>query len=436
MNITVVGAGYVGLVTAACLAEMGHRVGLLEISESRVEMLLRGEVPFFEPDLPELVRTTVEDGCLKPTRSADDALGNTDMVMICVGTPLGADGAADLSQVLAACRVVRDGRVDAPIVVRSTLPLGSTDELTEWLGRADSSAVVTNPEFLRQGTALADFRHPTRIVVGTHDGSSTAAADAVRSLYSPLDAPVIVTDYASAEMIKNVANAFLAMRLSFVNEVADLCEAYGADVEHVLGGIGLDPRIGSAYMRPGIGFGGSCLPKELANLVRLGQKQGLAMPLLDGVGRVNDTRPTRVVDRLEAALGPIRDRRVALLGLAFKPNTDDIRYSPSIALASRLLERGAVVFAHDPVVPVQATAHLPGLQRVPSAEEAILGADLVVLATDWPEYQKLPWRQWAGLPRTPIIFDGRNALAHESLAPAGWQVIPVGRAASSAVAFD
>lgn len=428
MQISIVGGGYVGLVTAACLARMDHVVRILEVSPTRVSALRAGRTPFYEPGLQELLSEAVESGSLRASDDAEDSLAAADLVMICVGTPLADDGAADLSQIASACATIREHVPEATVVVRSTLPIGSTAGLREWLGRSCMDGVVTNPEFLRQGTAVRDFQRPTRIVIGTEDGTENQAARAVRKLYRPLDAPVLVTDYATAEMIKNVANAFLATKLSFINEVADLCEAYGANVETVVTGIGYDPRIGSGYLRPGIGFGGSCLPKELANLVRLGQWKGLAMPLLESAGRVNDTRASRIADRLELATSGLRDRRVAILGLSFKPDTDDLRYSPSLALATRLLERGARVIAHDPVVPLHATSDVVGLERAADAESAIDDAELVVLATEWRQYRDLPWAELRARASDPLLFDGRNALDHIRLRKAGWRVLAIGQA--------
>jgi UDPglucose 6-dehydrogenase len=427
MRLTVIGAGYVGVVTAACLARMGHRVAVLELSEERVAALSEGRAPFFEPGLDKIVAAEVAAGRLTATTEPVAALHDAQLVLVCVGTPLSDDGQADLGQVEDACRAIAETDGVLPVAVRSTLPLGSTARLAGWLGRRDTSDVVTNPEFLRQGNAVADFESPARVVIGTRDGSPTPAADLVRQLYEPLNAPILVTDYASAEVIKNAANAFLAVRLSFINEVADLCEAYGADIEQVAHGIGLDPRIGTQYLRPGIGFGGSCLPKELANLVRLGRRGGLAMPLLDGVGRANDGRPTRIADRLDALIGPLRGQRVAILGLAFKPGTDDVRYSPAVALAHRMVERGARVVAHDPVVPAEAPLGEPTIERVESTEAAVAGACLVILATEWSEYREAPWAELARIAARPTIFDGRNALDHKLLAAAGWRVISVGR---------
>jgi UDPglucose 6-dehydrogenase len=427
MHVTILGAGYVGLVTGACLARMGHRVSLVEINPQRLEPLLVGKVPFHEPGLQEVLSEGLKGGALSATGDEAEAMRPADLVMVCVGTPLRHDGDADLSQVEEACAGIARCRTDVPVVVRSTLPLGSTPRLAEWLGRQDPASIVTNPEFLRQGTAVADFLSPTRIVIGTHDGAANPVSEAVTELYARLEAPLILTDFNSAEMIKNAANAFLATKLSFINEVADLCEAYGADVDAVVTGVGLDPRIGSTYLRPGIGFGGSCLPKELANMVRLGQRRGLAMPLMEGAARTNDERSTRIADRLEDEVGPLRDLRIALLGLAFKPDTDDTRYSPAIALAGTLLDRGARVRGHDPVVPQQRSAELlPDMERVDAPEEAVHGSDLVILATEWPEYRSMDWAGLAAVAGRAILYDGRNALDRDSIRAGGWRLLAVG----------
>ena len=433
MHVTIIGAGYVGLVTGACLARMGHRVALVEINPERLGPLLAGKVPFHEPGLQELLSEGLTSGALTATGDVAEALEGADLVMICVGTPLRHDGDADLGQVEAACAEVAQSRPDMPVVVRSTLPLGSTSRLPGWLGRSDSQGIVTNPEFLRQGTAVADFLKPTRVVIGTDDGSANPVSDSLRELYASLDAPVVLTDFNSAEMIKNAANAFLATKLSFINEVADLCEAYGADVDAVVTGIGLDPRIGSTYLRPGIGFGGSCLPKELANMVRLGQRRGLAMPLMEGAARTNDERSSRIADRLEEEVGALRGRQIAVLGLAFKPDTDDIRYSPAVALAGTLIDRGARVLGHDPVVPERRTAEaIPDMKRVAAAEDAVQGSDLVILATEWPEYRELNWASLAERAARPVLYDGRNALDRDSVQADGWRLLAVGHGSREA----
>lgn len=427
MDISVIGAGYVGLVTAVGLASVGHSVSVLEIAPRRLAALKLGEVPFHEPGLQELLSKTIADGSLEPTGEATEALAGAAFVMICVGTPLSADGAADLSQVRSACEAIAACAPNATVVVRSTLPLGSTAELAGWLGRPNLDSVVTNPEFLRQGSAVHDFLRPTRIVIGSDGGRETTAVQEVKDLYRSFDAPLMVTDFASSEVIKNAANAFLATKLSFINEVADLCEAYGANVQDVVSGMGLDPRIGDSYLSPGIGFGGSCLPKELANIVRLGGARDLAMPLMRGAARTNEERPVQIARRLDELADGLRGRRVAVLGLTFKPHTDDTRYSPSLALIRQLLELGADVVAHDPVLPLDAET-VPAVQRAVDPKSAIADADLVVLATEWPMYQELDWSGLSGTARRRLIFDGRGALDREMLESAGWVVAAVGRA--------
>lgn len=424
MRISVLGAGYVGLVTGACLAGLRHSIQILEVDPRRLEPLREGTVPFHEPGIQQLVSEGMAQGSLMAAGNAAEALHDADLAMICVGTPLHADGDADLSQIMNACSMLADTAPDMPVVVRSTLPLGTTPFVFEWLRHTGRNTVVTNPEFLRQGSAISDFMAPTRIVIGTESGAPTPLSDRVAGLYRELDAPLLVTDFNSAEMVKNAANAFLATKLSFVNEVADLCEAYGADVEDVIRGMGLDPRIGGTYLRPGIGFGGSCLPKELANLVRLGRREGLTMSLMSGAAQTNEDRGSRVADRLEGAVGPLRGRRVAVLGLSFKPHTDDTRYSPAMALIDVLAERGADVVAHDPVVTAPSRE---GFSQADTAEAAMRGACIVVLATEWPEYRDLDWALLAEVADEPTMYDGRGALDHGLLARSGWTVISVGR---------
>jgi len=431
MDLVVIGAGYVGAVSGVCFAHRGHSVTLVESAPARLTGYQGGHVPFYEPGLDELYGEVLAAGRLRVAGVGSSALASCDAVLLCVGTPLSPDGEADLSQVKSACEAIRAAGGDPVVVVRSTLPLGVTNELGEWLGRSSLERVVTNPEFLAQGSAVRDFLSPTRIVVGTVDGLPSPASDLVDRLYAGFDAPRIVTDFASAEMIKNVANGFLATKLSFINEVADLCEAYGADVEAVARGIGLDPRIGATYLRPGIGFGGSCLPKELANLVRLGQSRGLPMHMLGAAGAANDERAEVLADRLERTFGPIAGRRIGMLGLSFKPDTDDTRYSPALALARALMNRGATVAAHDPAVPPSVSARVPGLERAATVEDAFRDADLVVLATEWREYRALDWQALGELARSRIVFDGRNALDAATLRAAGWWVARIGTTMSA-----
>lgn len=426
LDLGVLGAGYVGLVTAACLAERGHRLTVIDVDSQRLAALGAGRVPFHEPGLQPLL-----DEALRSNRltAAESPLGlaGADAVLVCVGTPLDEHGNADLSQVESACRSIARHAPNAVVVIRSTLPLGSSDLLSAWLNRRHLTDVVTNPEFLRQGSAVSDFRSPTRIVIGTRDGQPSAASRLVERLYAGTDAPVLVTTYQSADLIKNAANAFLATKLSFINEVADLCEVYDADIEQVVEGIGLDPRIGRGYLRPGIGFGGSCLPKELSNLAHLGESRGLPVRLMQAAGRDNGNRAARICGRLERLVGSLAHRRVALLGLSFKPNTDDVRYSPAVALARHLLARRARVVAHDPVVPFERTADVRRLERAATVDAAVHQAEMVVLATEWPEYVDLDWERLRSVVSRPLIFDGRNALDRQRLESAGWTVIRIGQ---------
>lgn len=425
-SVAVIGAGYVGLVTAACLARLGHRATLVEVSAPRLEALRAGRVPFHEPGLQALLDAGLASGRLSATDDSRDALCDRDAVLVCVGTPLNEHGEADLSQVRSACAAIAAHAPATPVVLRSTLPIGSSDALASWLRRDDLSNVVTNPEFLRQGTAVADFLAPSRIVIGTHDGRRNASAMLLEEIYHGIEAPILVADFASADMIKNAANAFLATKLSFINEIADLCEAYGADIERVVEGIGLDPRIGQTYLRPGIGFGGSCLPKELSNLMRLGRDRGLPVHLLQAASHENGGRAERTADRLERIVDGLAGRRIAMLGLSFKPDTDDLRYSPALALAAALLRRGGRLIAHDPVVTPASTAHLPGLERAVTVDAAVREADLVVLATEWEDYRRLDWAQLRRIARRAVVFDGRNALDRRCLEAAGWDVVRVG----------
>jgi UDPglucose 6-dehydrogenase len=427
MEVCVLGAGYVGLVTAVHVAVPGRHVRVYDPNPARIGPLIRGQVPIHEPGLQKSVTAAVRAGLLSAHDNPEEALAGSDTVLVCVGTPLDANGEADLAQVISACGLAVSSP-EAVVIIRSTLPLGSSRDLSSWLGRTTMNGVASNPEFLRQGTAMQDVREPTRIVIGTASGTENAASETVRELYDGIAAPVIVTDFETAEMIKNAANAFLAAKLSFVNEMADLCEAYGADVDQVMYAIGLDPRIGASYLRPGIGFGGSCLPKELANLASLGRQRGRPLHLVEAAGESNDRRAARIVDRLEAELGSLHASSVALLGMAFKPETDDVRYSPALSIARELIARGCTVRAHDPAAFLGAERQVDGLDRVDTAEDAISGADLVVLATEWPEYSRLPWAELAKRARLPVVYDGRRLLDADDLRRDGWRVMRVGEA--------
>ena len=425
------GAGYVGLVTAVGLAELGHAVHLVEIREDRLELLRRGVPPIHELGLAEALAAAIASGRLSVSA---EPRGDVDVALVCVGTPIGPDGRSDLSQLRSALSqldpVLDDG---AALVIRSTLPPGSTRLAVEWSG-VPTSRVFTNPEFLRQGTALADFRSPTRIILGRFADADPDRQARVEALLSGIDAPRMVVDVAAAELIKNGANAFLALKLSFTNEIASLAEEYGADVDDVLAGISLDPRIGSQYMRPSFGFGGSCLPKELQALAAAGTARGLDMHVTIAAADANGAQQERFANRIAALLGGLDGRTVAMLGLAFKAGTDDIRDSPALGVARRLLAGGASVRGHDPVAGLNARQALPELLIAASPEEAITGADAIVIATEWPDYVSLDWAALRATVARPLLIDGRRLLDPDSMAALGYHYEAVGtRGLESAV---
>jgi UDPglucose 6-dehydrogenase len=423
-RVVVVGAGYVGLVTAVGLAELGHSVHVVETRPDRLDEILAGRSPIFEEGLESGLQAAIAAGRL----TASDTLeSDVEAVLICVGTPINAHGRSDLGQLE---RALRDLPADlppaSPIVIRSTMPPGSTREAIGWTG-LPTSRVFVNPEFLRQGSALADFRRPSRIVIGRFPDADPAALAVVESLYAAIDAPRLVVEIAAAELIKNGANAFLALKLSFTNELASLAEEYGTDIDDVLAGIALDPRIGSQYMRPSFGFGGSCLPKELQALAVAGSTRGLPMDVTIAASTANAAQQSRFADRIAIILDGLPGRTVGLLGLAFKAGTDDIRDSPAVALAGRLLEGGATVQAHDPRAAANAHRALPQLTVVSSPEEAAAGADVLVVATEWPEYRDLDWAAIRARLRQPIVIDGRRLLDGQAVQAAGLRYEAVGR---------
>ena len=423
-SIGIFGAGYVGLVSGACLAELGHTVVVREIVPERVEQLNAGKLPIYEPGLDEIVERN--RGRLQFTTDAAPAL-DCDFLFVCVGTPPTQSGDADLSAVWTVIEVIPAG-ARAVLVMKSTVPVGTGEKVRSALdarGLADVG-YVSCPEFLAEGTAVRDFLHPDRIVVGAYH---EADGDAVEALHSGLDAPVLRTDVPSAEMIKLAANAYLGTRISFINEIANVCELVGADVQQVARGMGLDRRIGEHYLRAGIGFGGSCFPKDISFLKLLAGNSGYHFQLLNAVIEVNDLQKRRVVTKLQKHLGSLRGKRVALLGLTFKPNTDDLREAPSIVLAARLLAEGAEVSAWDPVA--DASALLKGVRLGASALEALAGADAAVIVTEWPQIADLDWAGARSLMRTPLVVDGRNVLDPQKLKQLGFAYDGVGRAESA-----
>ena len=419
-SIGVVGAGWVGLVTAACFAELGHRVVVKEIVEGKVEALRRGEVPIHEPGLSELISKNTER--LTFTTDMAELLPEARLIFVCVQTPPTVSGDADLSAVQGAVEEI--GKPDGKaLVMKSTVPVGTG----RTIGReAPDLAYVSCPEFLREGTAIKDFMEPDRVLVGTEPGDEWAG-DAVAALYEPLGGPVVRTDVSSSEMVKLASNAFLATKISFINEIANVCEELGADVADVATGMGLDDRIGSRFLQAGIGYGGSCFTKDVSALKMLAANSGYHFQLLNSVIEVNELQKRRVMAKLTKHLDTLVDKRVALLGLAFKPDTDDMRGASSLVLAARLQGESAAVVAFDPIAERVAAPLMPGVEMTGSAMEALDGADAAVLVTEWPEFTELDWGEVAKRMNTPLLVDGRNFLDPEKVRAAGIAYEAIGR---------
>ena len=419
--IGVIGAGYVGLVTAAGFAELGHEVWVRDIVPEKVESLRRGEVPIHEPGLPELVTKNRER--LHFTTDMGELLERAQLLFVCVDTPPTYSGDADLSRVEAVLGEVGEAGEQA-LVMKSTVPVGTG----RWIERRrEGVGYVSNPEFLKEGSAVDDFLKPDRVVVGADDGSK-GYADRVEALYAPLDAEIVRTDVASAEMIKLASNAFLATKISFINEIANVSEELGADVLEVARGMGLDDRIGPKFLQPGVGFGGSCFPKDVQALKQLAGNSGYHFQLLTAVVEVNELQKRRTISKLQKHLGPLPGKEIALLGVAFKPNTDDVREATSLVLSGRLQGEGASVRAYDPVAAANADGMLGGAAIAESALEALDGADAAVLVTEWPEFAELDWaNEVKGRMRVPLVVDGRNFLDREGLRATGFTYEGIGR---------
>ena len=423
-RLTVVGAGYVGLVTAACMARLGHHIIVMDVDADKIESLRKGKVPIYEPGLAELIAEYRER--IEFTTDHADAYKSGEFIYLCVDTPSTASGDADLSRIWQAIDNLPPDEGEHIIVTKSTVPVGTGALVKAELDHRGYRHIMyaSNPEFLREGTAIADFMHADRVVVGADD---PAIAARVAALYKGIDSPVLATDVASAEMIKYASNAFLATKISFINEIANVCEATGADVTIVAKGMGMDRRIGPHFLQAGIGYGGSCFPKDVSALKQLAGNSGYHFQLLNAVIEVNELQKRRVIGKLKRYLGEeLRGRRIALLGLAFKPNTDDIRQASSIILASRLLAEGAHVVGFDPVATPNMRTLLPAVTYVESAMEALQGADACVLVTEWNEFLELDWASAKATMARPIVIDGRNALDGPALANMGFTYEGVG----------
>jgi UDPglucose 6-dehydrogenase len=433
-NICVAGTGYVGLVTGACLADFGNVVRCVDIDESKIERLTRSEVPFYEPGLQEIVKRNIERGRLTFSTETERGIEESTVIFCAVGTPTGKDGHADLSYVEMLAESI-GGHLNGYkiVVLKSTVPAGTCDLVQDIIGRTSTSGhpfdVVSNPEFLREGSAVEDFMQPDRIVLGA---SNERALKVMREIYRPLvlqDTPVVETDVKTAEMIKYASNAFLATKISFINEIANVCERIGADVSVVARAMGLDDRIGPKFLRAGAGYGGSCFPKDTRALVKTAEAAGYDLQIVKAAVRVNDEQRRLMVAKIDRAAGGVKGKRIAILGLAFKPDTDDMREAPAIDIAGDLLRMGAEINAYDPVAMEQAKTFLKSVDFCPDVFEAVKSADVAVFVTEWNEFRDLDLDKVKSLMRGPIIVDCRNIYETSRMKDLGFEYHSVGRLA-------
>jgi UDPglucose 6-dehydrogenase len=432
MHISVIGTGYVGLVTGACFAEFGLNVTCMDIDAKRIARLEKGDVPFYEPGINELVAKGLKDGRLSFTTDIAKAVEHALVIFIAVGTPTRTDGSADLSYIEEVGRGI--GRCMSGykvIVTKSTVPVGTGEKLREVIRANQSQAyrfdIVSNPEFLREGSAIEDFLRPNRVVFGADSAEAVAI---MRDLYRPLyliETPFVITDLPTSEMIKYASNVFLATKVSFINEMATLCERVGADVQLVAKAMGLDQRIGSKFLHAGPGFGGSCFPKDVSALIQTGEKAGCAMEIAKATARVNEQVRLRMVEKIGGALGGLKGKTVAMLGLSFKPNTNDLRESPAVAIAEKLMAEGCAVRVYDPAALEEGMKMLPKLTPCSDPYETARGADALVLLTEWNEFRNLDLKKLKSSLREPRFIDLRNVYEPERMVAAGFHYHSIGR---------
>ncbi len=428
-DICVIGAGYVGLVTGTCFADLGHQVICVDVDEPKIEKLRSGVMPIYEPGLEEIVRRNAQAGRLGFTTSYGEGLAKTDFVFIAVGTPQGSGGEADLKYVRSAARSIAAAMRQPLIIVnKSTVPIGTGDWVADIVRRYQREpiefSVVSNPEFLREGAAINDFMYPDRVVLGSLDPDAAAQ---VAQLYLSLRAPIMITDLRTAEMIKYASNAFLATRISFINEIASICEALGADVKEVAIGMGYDKRIGRHFLDAGIGFGGSCFPKDVQALAHMAAVHGCHPQLLRAVMDINRDQRRQVIHKLREILGTLDEKVVGVLGLAFKPNTDDMREASSVEIIHLLQSEGAHIRAYDPVAMTNAPLYLEDVTLCQDAYEAARGADALIVITEWNEFKHLSLRRLKDAMRQPIIVDGRNIYEAKQMQELGFVYRGMGR---------
>ncbi|HEV2289456.1 MAG TPA: UDP-glucose/GDP-mannose dehydrogenase family protein [Candidatus Acidoferrales bacterium] len=448
MRISVIGAGYVGLVTGACFAELGHHVLCTDNDASKIKTLEAGGLPIFEPGLDAVVDRNHREGRLSFSADPANAVAEGDVVFICVGTPPLPNGDADLSGIDHVAKMIAsEAKTDKLIVEKSTVPAQTGQQLKKVLeiygrGKTVRFRVASNPEFLREGTAVGDFLHPDRIVVGVDD---EIAEKKLREIYQPVleqkfRCPVhdgacpavrapewVVTTINSAELIKHASNSFLAIKVSYANMVADLAEKLGANIEEVMHGVGLDPRIGPQFFRPGLGFGGFCLPKDLQAFVRLAERNGVDFALLRETEKINHRRIDLFIEKLRQSLWVLKGKKIGVLGLAFKANTDDIRFAPSLELIKRLLPEGVLLAAYDPQAMEKIAGVFPELNCVANAYEAAQGADALLIVTEWEEFRALDWKRIHGSMARPLVLDGRNLLSSETMQALGFEYRAIGK---------
>jgi UDPglucose 6-dehydrogenase len=429
MKIAIIGTGYVGLVTGTCFAEVGHQVACVDSDQAKVKLLQAGGVPIYEPGLEELLARNVAAGRLQFTGSVAEGVARSDIVFIAVPTPPLPDGSVDLSFIEGVAREIAGCMTSYKIVVdKSTVPVRTGEKVTETIKRYCKAKVefdvVSNPEFLREGFAVEDLLHPDRIVIGV---SSPRPVAAMREVYAPFAAPLIVTDLPSAELIKHAANSFLALKISYINAISVICEATGANVQEVATGIGMDQRIGRRFLDAGLGFGGSCFPKDLSAFIKIAEQLGCDFGLLKEVQRINARQMDRFLKKIADTLWVIKDKRIGVLGLAFKQNTDDVRMSPAIELCQRLQTEGARLRVHDPKAMEKARAVLANVEFVEDMNAVAEGCDALVVATEWSQFKELDLERARRALTHPILFDGRNLFDKDELERQGWVYKSVGR---------
>src|SRR5437870_4682904 len=431
MDISIIGSGYVGLVTGACFADVGHNVICVDNDLRKVDTLQKGQIPIYEPGLEEIVHRNVSAGQLRFTNSIEDGVGHSRIVFIAVPTPPQPDGSVDLTYIERVAREIAEVLKEYRVIVdKSTVPVKTGEKVTETIRRYNKAGVefdvVSNPEFLREGCAVADLMEPDRIVIGAQ---SEHAIDLMKKVYEPFMAPILVTDINSAELIKHCANSFLALKISYINAVSAICEASGADVEKVADGIGMDHRIGRDFLNAGIGYGGSCFPKDIAAFITISERLGTPFNLLKEVQRINNAQKELFLKAIRETLWVLREKRIAVWGLTFKPDTDDVRSSIAIELVTHLLREGAHVVAYDPkgMQKARAIKAIADAEFAPSALDAVNDAEALVIATEWSEFANVDLAVVKEKMRTPIVFDGRNLLDPETMRRLGFHYHSIGR---------